>query len=192
VSARVGIVLAALLAVSGLGCGRRTVSDEQAREEARREEFRLHVLATEDAGRTGDVSSRPDVVFEDGFTKIMFDPTDDFRGHAFRWLGPNAHVRLKSHGNKRMRLHFKGWLDLNKIQTWPVITVFINGVAVKKPLPPVEFSFFEFESEISPDAFEGHEWADLHIVVASVAWHWLDAKQLSVAIIDDFDWVEVP
>lgn len=177
--------------ISASGCSKKAVPEEIATEVERREELKKRILAEEDASRAGGVSSRPDVVFEDGFSKIMYDPPDNYRNHAFRWMGGNAHARLKSHGDKRMKIRTVGWINEPVLKTRPVLTFNINGRPLGQ-VDPIDKSFFYFEGEVPPQMFDGREWADLNIVVSSVAFHWADPPNLAVALVFRFDWEEMP
>lgn len=181
-----------LAALAVAACSKKPVPEEIATEAALRDAFRSKVLREEDAGRAEAVSSRPDVVFEDGFGKVLYDPPDNYRNVAIRWMGQNAHARLKSHGDKRMRLRIVGWVDDKHLLTWPYLTVFLDGMPVGAPLGPIDKGFYWFEAEVPPEMFRGQEWADLNVRLSTVAYHWYDPPDLGVALVSRFDWEEIP
>lgn len=185
------VALVTACAAAVVGCGKKRVSDEVAAEAQRREQSRMQFLRAEDAGRAAGVSSRPDVFFEDGFSKLFYDPPDDYRNHAFRWMGWNAHVRLKRHGDKRMKLRVLGWANNKVLHSWPTLAGYVNGVPVGEA-PPMEKAHYWLEADIDPAMFNGEEWADLNLLFSTVAYHWSEPPNLMVGLVYRFDWEELP
>ncbi|HVJ92073.1 MAG TPA: hypothetical protein VM580_19865 [Labilithrix sp.] len=178
-------------ALALLGCEKKPIPEEIATEIARREALAKRVLLEADAGRALGMSSRSDVVFEDGFSRLLFDPPDDYHNHAFRWMGTSSHARLRTHGDRRMKLRAVGWVDEKVLRTHPVLTAYIDGRVLGIPVPPIDNGFYWFEAEVPPDMLAGKEWVDLNMVLSSVAFHWHDPPNLAVAVVFRFDWEEV-
>src|SRR5687767_13718574 len=100
-----------------------------------REAFARKTALAADAGRMWGVSSTSEVQFEQDFSPISYDPPDDFRAHAFRWMGQNAHVRLKTRGNKPMRILLKGWVNESALRTHPIFNLYIDGQPLEQAYP---------------------------------------------------------
>ena len=90
-------------------CSRGDGADPYAAESAQREAFVRSALDAGGASRALGVASTYDIQFEEGFSILSYeldskDGHASFTNHAFRWMGQHAHVRLKSHGARPMRL----------------------------------------------------------------------------------------
>ena len=154
-----------------------------------REVFAKARMLEADAGRAWGLSSKSDAQFEQGFSQIQYDPPEDFRNHAFRWMGQNAHIRLKRHGSKPMRLLMVGWVNEHAMRTKPILTAYIDGVPIKA-LPPITDHYW-LEVVIPPEQLT-REWVDLNVRLSSVSWHWADPPNLLVALLYRFEWGEAP
>lgn len=174
---------------SMLACSRSEPDAAVAEEIARRDAFRVAMLDAEDAGRARSVSSRPDVMFEEDFTRVFFDPATSFRNHAYRWMGRRAHIRLKTQGDRPMRVRALGWLDRKILYTKPFVTFSIDGQFVYET-PPTEDGHFWGEFIVKPELLRT-EWVDLVIAPSSIAFHWAAPPNLSVAVLYKFDWEPV-
>jgi hypothetical protein len=144
------------------------------------------MLEQEDAGRALHVASTDEIDFREDFSKVLYDPPGDFHNHAFRWVGKNARVRLKSHGDKPMFLRALGWIDEKAIRTSPTITFRIDGqfVYTTKPIK----DHYWAEMIVPAEMLRGREWVDLNMEFSSVAFHWLEPPMLTVAVLYKFEW----
>src|SRR5262249_15937214 len=156
----------------------------------RREDFRRKMLDAEDAGRARGVSSGSDVVFEEDFSKVLYDPPTSFRNHAFRWMGKNAHARLKSHGNRPMRMRALGWVDTKVLRTEPFLSAYVGGQHVFST-GPLEQGHFAVDVVVRAELLQTQQWVDLNLVLSSVAFHWAEPPQLTLAVLYEFHWEEV-
>ncbi len=178
----------------GLGLSACTKPYDDSADVKAREAFAKKAVFEEDAGRMWNVASTSEVQFEQDFSIIMYDPPDDFRAHAVRWMGQNAHVRLKTHGPKKMKLVIKGWVNEKVLRTHPVITLYIDGQYLPYYYPAkVEAikDHYWIEAEV-PARMLQREWVDLNIRLNSIGWHWSEPPNLQVAVLYGFSWEEAP
>jgi hypothetical protein len=184
-------VLAALAALAA-GCSKGGPAPEVEAEVARREAF-AHALALDAGQETAwGVSSRSDVRFEDGLSFVQYDPPDDFRGRAFRFMGQRATIRLAPRGDRPMRLLVYGWIDTKAIRTRPVVSAFIDGrlVATNGPVEPE--GVWGIDTVIAPEILGGKRWVNLVLVLSSVAFHWDEPPVLKVAVLTGLEWEPAP
>jgi hypothetical protein len=178
-------VVAALLA----GCEKRE-SAEVTREVAQRDRLARELLFDAGAGRAWAMSSRSDVLFEDGFSGLLFAPPHNYLNHAFRWMSATNHVRLKSHGARPMRLFMHGWADPYALKTRPEIAVYIDGRLIASMRVP-EDGLWGIETIVPPELLR-EKWVDMKVTLSAVAFHWADAPYLQVAMMNGLEWTEVP
>jgi hypothetical protein len=171
-------------------CRDKPVDPAVTAEIAARGEFAKRLLLEEDAGTLLGISSSPDIMFEEGFSQILYDPQRQWRAHPFRWIGQNAHVRLRPHPGKAMRLHIQGWASANELRTKPQVALYIDGERLKLD-EPVEHEHFWIDVDVPPQMLR-REWVDLNIRLNTVAWHWDDPPMLAVANIYNFTWTDLP
>lgn len=191
----VGFALLGGLAVAfALGCSRSDDVAPYAAEVARREAFARATLEDAGAGRALSVSSRLDVQFGTGFGPLSYeldekDGHPSFTNHAFRWMGQNAHVRLKKHGKKAMRLLIVGWMHHKVVGTRPTIHVYIDGFHIASSPPIGKDGHYWIETTV-PERVLLREWVDLTIRTTAVGFHWSDPPQLKVLNVYTFGWFE--
>lgn len=182
---------AAACAASAMGilaCGNEP-SPHVSREIARREALAHELIVDAGASRAWAVSSKSDVRFEEGFDVIAYDPPFQFSGHAFRWMGQNAHVRLKSHGGHAMRLQVHGWTDPNVIKSRPVVSAYIDGRLFGTALA-LEDGLWGIDFVVPADMLQS-SWVDLKITISTIAFHWADPPDLKVAMLNGLTWSEI-
>lgn len=177
-----------------VGCSNREKVDPYADEVREREAFAKRLLSEADAGRAFGVSSRSDVQFEEGFGILSYegdkeDGHPSFTNHAFRWMGQNAHVRLKSHGARPMKLVLVGWVHKKVVGTEPTIHLYLDGVYVgsSKKIDPGGHYWLE---TIVPEWAIRREWLDLVVRTTAVGYHWGDPPELKVLNVYRFEWTE--
>ncbi len=181
-------------ALVALGCSKApTDADAKiAAEAALREAYGRSVAIDAGAERMLKVASRTDVMFEEGFGMVLYDPPEDFHNHAFRWMGKNGHVRVRRHGDKAMKLLVKGWFHEKVIKTRPVITAYLDGQYLEESKRVADGPHWELEKIIPPWMFRDREWVDLNLLCNAVGFHWSDPPQLNVVVVYDFEWTELP
>ncbi|HVH45814.1 MAG TPA: hypothetical protein VM925_25850 [Labilithrix sp.] len=188
------VSIAALLAPTlvVVGCGRSKV-DPFAEEVREREALAKTKLVEADAGRALSVSSTSEVQFEEGVGILMYEPDSDghpsFTNHAFRWLGQNAHVRLKTHDSHPMRIQMDGWVHHKVIGAWPVISLYVDGVYIGSTNPIGGTGHFSIDMQVADWAIR-RPWVDLVIRTNAVGYHWGDPPELKVLNISRFAWSE--
>ena len=93
-----------------------TPSAEVEAEVLRREAFARAV--SDDAGTAlrWNVSGSADVVYADGFSVLLHDPPENVRSPAFRWMGQNSYVHLRTRGGRPHALRMLGWCHLKEIR----------------------------------------------------------------------------
>ncbi len=191
---RLALVLAPLVAILAiLGCSRNK-PDPYAEEAKARDAFTKRLLMEADAGRALGVSSTSEIQFEEGFGILSYemdakDGNASFTNHAFRWMGQNAHVRLKTHGSKPMRLQVVGWAHLKVIGSQPVIHVYIDGLYLGSTEPIGGEGHYWIEWTI-PEWALRRPWVDLVLRTTAVGFHWADPPDLKVLNVYRFGWTE--
>lgn len=189
------LVLTALVALAPLACKKSESVKEQERDRAA---FAVKTLFAEDAGRSFGVSSRPDVVFEDGFGRILHDnkgPSESVHYYAFRWMGQNAHLRVHRHDDHRMRLVVGGWVNHEVLHTNPTLTAYFDGMRVGFTPPitrEVNNGQYRLEAIIEPEMWRGRDWCDVNIITSSVAFHWYEPPMLFTVLTYFLEWSEIP
>lgn len=176
-----------------LGCSKGN-ADPHAAERVEREAFAKRMLEETDAGRAWRISSTHEVQFEEGFSPILYDPgkasgAGAIRDHAFRWMGQSAHVRLKTNGERPMRLHIVGWVNEDVIKAKPVMNLYVDGFLVEAG-KPIEQGHFRIDIVVPAWALR-RPWVNLVIRTNAVGYHWSDPPELSVANVSRFEWTEV-
>lgn len=187
------LCLFALLVASAAtlaACSKAAPDAELAAEIARRESFAKSALEDAGAARAFGVSSTSEIFFEEGFSQITFDPPEDYRNHAFRWMGPHAHVRLKSHGDRRMKLQVIGWVNEKVVRSKAVISLFLDGELLTTT-GAIENGHYWAEAVVAPERL-GRPFVDLDIETNAVAFHWAEPPKLQVALVYKFTWAEAP
>ncbi|MBX3225240.1 MAG: hypothetical protein KF795_32345, partial [Labilithrix sp.] len=179
--------------VTLVGCSR-SQTDPYADEVREREAFAKKLLVEADAGRALGVSSTSEIQFEEGFGILSYetDPKDghpSFSNHAFRWMGQNAHVRLKTHGGRPMKLQVVGWAHLKVIGTQPVINIYIDGLYVGST-PPIGGEGHYWIEQVIPEWALRRPWVDLVLRTTAVGYHWGDPPELKVLNVYRFGWTE--
>ncbi|MBX3204667.1 MAG: hypothetical protein KF764_06330 [Labilithrix sp.] len=190
--------LAVLLLMSAAafttGCSRRDTADPYAGESARRDEFTRSALDAGGASRALGVSSSSEIRFEEGFGILSYeldakDGHPSFANHAFRWMGQNAHVRLKTHGRRPMKLQVVGWAHLKVIGSQPVINVYIDGLYMGST-PPIGGEGHYWIEQVIPEWALRRPWVDLVLRTTAVGYHWSDPPELKVLNVYRFGWTE--
>jgi hypothetical protein len=181
----------ALIALGAFGCSRGDRPDPFADEVAMREAYAKKTLFEADAGRAWNVSSTSEYQFEEGFTLILYEQGKDalgptFREHAFRWIGQTAHVRLKTHGKRNMKLSLRGWANEEAIRAKPVMNAFVDGVYVGTS-GVIEEGHYVIETIVPAWALK-RPWVDLVIRTNAVGFHWGDIPELKVLNVYHFSW----
>ncbi len=184
-----GAVLAAASLVWGCSSGRRKA--EVKAETLAREAYAHAVAVDAGAGRMLPVASRTDVLFEEGFSNLSYDPPQDFRNSGFRWMGQRGHIRVRSHGDRPMRLKTFGWLHEKVIRAKGVVTIYVDGIRIADT-GAVEKETWVLETVIPTDLLRGKEWLDVIITASAVSFHWAEPPALAVVALNSFEWTEIP
>lgn len=188
-----GWVVALLVVV---GCGRDTPLDDEA---LARDRFVRQLLEREDALDFWYLSSRADLVFEDGCSGPV--PIDDpaaspvtampiaraQRSPAVRWIGPRTHLRVRGRGGA-MRLRLWGAVDLTRLMTRPRISATFDGREVAS-LVVGRDGRFAIEQVVPAARLDG--WSDVYLHLSSVHHPWRDAATLRVAHLEGVAWEPV-
>jgi hypothetical protein len=182
----------ALLVMGTAACSTNEPRSDVQAENAARENHGRAVAIDAGAARALGVASRSDVIFDEGFGNVQYDPPDDYRNHAFRWMGQRGHIRLKSHGDRAMKLKVAGWLHEKVIRSKPVVTMFIDGSRIYDTGAVEENGLWGAELVVGAGALRGSRWVDLVMTVSAVAYHWSDAPALMVVVVSNVEWSELP
>ena len=174
-----------------LGCSK--APDQATLDEIkRRDEFTKNILRDGGGIAATWVGSNANVQFMEGFSLVEFDPADDWRKGARRWMGQKGHVRLRTEGGSPMYLKITGWVNEGVIKVKPTMSVYIDGQPVlpREPTGKVDDPghFFYWETDVPPETFHGREWVNLDIVWNAVAFHWADPPELKVIILSELTW----
>jgi hypothetical protein len=175
----------------------------------RRDEFARAVA--EDAGARGvALANAPDLRYESGFSDVLYDEDatercwparsdmqcarrwmfQGYRKAPFRWLGAHAFLRLRTHGTRPMRFSVHGYVDQTALHTTPYLSAYVDGTTLATVDIAPEDGSFSLQAVVDPSQLAGHEWIGVTIDLSTVAWHWLDVRDLRVAIVDHVEWAE--
>lgn len=165
-------------------------SPEVAAEIATRELVARGIAADAGSLSAWNVSSTNEILYDSGFSVLLHDPEGNFRAPAFRWMGQNAHVRLHTHGGKPMKLQLVGWVHEKVTMTRPVISAYIDGQLVLTTDNVPDHGHFNKSETIPAALVSGDRWVDLRITVNAVAFHWADAPDLRVIVLNELHWTE--
>lgn len=161
------------------------------REEVARRDAYAHALAV-DAGIESSwrVSSRTEILFQEGFSLIEHDPPGDFRNNGFRWMGPRGRIRVKSHGDRPMRLRLHGWAHEKEIKARPVISVYVDGRLVADTGAVPEDGLWGIDVVVPAELLRDRDWVDVSIRASAVAYHWAEPPDLRVIVLGGVFWEE--
>lgn len=176
-------------AVGTVACSRAEPSPELKAEVIARERFARGVAIDAGAERALGVGSRTDVLFEDGFSVVSYDPPDDFHNHAFRWMGARGHVRLAGHGAHAMRLSMEGYINEKVIRSKSVITVYLDGIRIFDA-PADETGIWRMGVSLPADVLRHEGWMDLVLAVSAVGFFWAEPPELRVVVLNKLEWKE--
>jgi hypothetical protein len=185
------IVLALGLAACATGCGSKSRRADAEAEAAAREAFARAAAIDGGIGNALNVTSRADVLFEDGFSIVSYDPPDDYRAHAFRYMGQRGHVRVHSHGDKNMHFALRGWINEKVIRAKPVVTAYLGGLRIADT-GAVEDGVWGLDVKVPAELLRDVDWVDVIVTVSAVAFHWGDPPELRVVVINSLEWWETP
>lgn len=187
---RASTLLAALALVAATTACERATPPAVEHENARREAY-AHTIA-QDAGCAGNfnVASTNDIHYVEGFSVLLHDPPDDFHAPAFRWMGQNGRVRLKSHGNRPMHLSIVGWAHEKVLMTRPVVSLYVDGNFIHSTGQVPEGGHWRFDVDVPAPLLANRPWVELRIAVNAVAFHWADPPELRVIVVNELHWTE--
>jgi hypothetical protein len=185
------LITTLMLAATALGCASKSRKAEAEAEATARDTFARAAVIDAGGGRALQVASRADVLFEDGFSIVSYDPPEDYHNAAFRWMGQRGHVRLHSHGDKPMHLAIRGWVNENVIRAKPVITVYLEGHRIWDT-GAIENGAWGVDADVPPGMLRDSGWVDLIIGVSAVAFHWGEPPDLRVVVVNSLEWREAP
>lgn len=178
---------AAVLVLAMTGC--RSKQAPPTAERVRHDVFARATAADAGASVAFDLASSDDVHYEWGFSDIEYDPAGDYRGRPFRWFSQHSFVRLRSHGDKPMRLVFNGWLNREVIGAIPTVTLLVDGVIVGSFRAEKDGAFGGMAIVREP-LLRDRDWVGLTVEISSVTYHWAEAPALKVALTGKLEWSE--
>lgn len=187
-----GLVLIGRLlgAVCALSCAAKDPAPAVQAEIDARERFARAVALDAGSGRSLNVGSRGDVLFEEGFSLVSYDPADDFHNHAFRWMGSRGHVRLRSRRAGPMALEIEGYLNEKVIGSKPVVTAYLNGVPLVVTMAKEGGNWF-INTVVREEHIRTREWMDLLLTVSAVGFFWAEPPDLRVVVVSKLAWSEL-
>jgi len=169
-------------------------------ESARRSAFVRALAEREGLHDAWSLNSRDNVLFEDGFTGLVFldgrtdDPTwyevlhppstAPTRGTAARWMYRRAHVRLR--GDADMRLVLRGKVNLAATHARPRLDVSLGGELLTSVVVD-DAGRFAIEVTVS-HAQLGAAWRDLYLVFHGVSEPAKDARDQRAARLESLEW----
>jgi hypothetical protein len=195
-----------LIALVLIGCRPPPDTHEEVR---RRDEF-AQAIARDAGARGVELANAPDVRYESGFSDILYDEElkekcwpslpelecarrwqfAGYRKTPFRWLGQHALLRLRSHGDKPMHFVVHGWVDQEALHTTPYISGYVDGrVLTTSDIVPKDGSF-TIDAMVPADQLAGREWVGVTLDLSSIGWHWVDVRDLRIAVVDKVEWTE--
>lgn len=146
------------------------------------------------------LTTRSDVLFDDGFTGLVFldaatdDPTwyDVFhapatgstRGQAARWLYRRAHLRVRGQGD--MKLALRGKVNLGAAYTRPRLDVMFDGDLLATTIVDSD-GRFSIDTVVERSRL-GTGWHDIYLVFDSIAEPSKDVRDLRAARLERLEW----
>ena len=188
------VAFAALAALAACG------SEAPVNEETRLREAFLRRLAEQEGLR--DVwllTSRSDLVFEDGFSLPMLTTLEDrrwtdvnlsqssVRGVPVRWMTASGHLRVRGRGDMHLRVW--GHIHVLAISTRPRVTVTFDGLELSSRLVEPDGSF-AFETVIPGTWLDG--WSDVYVNLSSMHEPWKTARDSRIARLEGGVWEPLP
>jgi len=172
-------------------------SPAQREEEHRQFQFVLDLRAREGIQAPLGVVSSPGIRFDWGFSPVEYDPKEDYRStRALRWIGQRAAIRVQRHGDKPMKLGIWGWVNSRVLRTKPAVSAYFDGQLlssmVVEEVKDDGFGDFEVGGAVTPDMFQGSQWAIVELDLSSVGFHWAEPPKLQVAFVSSVAWMELP
>jgi hypothetical protein len=187
-----GLALAfVMLGAAAFGCSPEQESPEVKAEVKAREAFARAAVVDAGAAHVLDVGARGDVVFDDGFSLVSYDPPDDFHGNPFRFMGQHSRMRVRAHEGHRMHIHVRGWLNEKVIRSKAVVALYLDGELLHDT-GAVENGHWTIDADAKASMLAGRRWLDLVMTVSAVAFQWAEPPELRVVVINDVLWTELP
>jgi hypothetical protein len=169
-------------------------------EAARRAAFVRDLADREELHDAWSLSTRANVLFDDGFTGLVFldaatdDPTwyDVFhapavgatRGVAARWLYRRSHLRVR--GTTDMRLALSGKVNLGVAYTRPRLDVMLDGELLATVVADAG-GRYDIDAVV-PAAKLAGGWHDIYLVFDSIAEPAKDVRDLRAARLESLEW----
>lgn len=180
------LLLASFICLASIGCKSERTTDGEGRD---RDIFIAQEAARTKTDRAYWVSSRPDVRFNWGFSRVSYDPPSDEHGRAFRWIGAKSVVKLRG-SQKPMKLEMHGWVDNKALRTKPIISLYIDKRLVMAT-QPID-GLYDIDAQIPAEWLKDAEFVNLEIVLSAVGFHWVDPPDLKVALLTHLGWQPLP
>lgn len=155
-------------------------------EDGDRERFVKALAARE--GLTGEwlLTSRGDLVFEDGWSAL--DRLEPEPTVPVRWIGTTAHARLRGRGAD-MHLRIWGRVDRGALATRPRVTLVVDGIEIGSRLV-ADDGAFTLETVI-PASWVA-DWTDLYLSLSSVGEPLREPAKVRAARVEGVLWQPVP
>jgi hypothetical protein len=166
------------------------------KEEPQRRAAFVHALAMrEHFEREWALTTRHDLVFEDGMSGLTFAQGDadarwyDYVAHEpepthgtpVRWLGRRAHFRVKA--DREMHLVMRGKVNTDLVYSHPRLDVALEGELISS-VEVADDGRFAIDVAVPPQS----GWADLYIVFDTIGDPAADVRDLRVARLEEVTW----
>lgn len=173
----------------------RRVADEPAARWA----FMRRLAEREDILDIWTLTSRGDLVFEDGFSRAMRVARNDLgeweqvtrtterdRGLMVRWINRSNHLRLRGAGD--MQLRIRGHVAFDMIFARPRVSLTVAGHEMVSRLVEPNGTF---DVDVTVPAAWLTGWTDAYLHLSTVGEPWRDAAVTRVARVESVDWEPV-
>jgi hypothetical protein len=184
----------------GAGCGRSAELNDEMRD---RDAYVRRLAEGEGLLAAWSLMSRSTIVFDDGFAPIeMIDPeatstawnrtpsaTSSGLAQPIRWMGPRAHLRVRSDRGATMQLELRGRVDVTQLYTHPLVAASFEGDEFSSAIPDDD-GYFTISAELPANRLA--DWADIYVSVSSVHEPWRDLTTLKVIRLEHASWEPVP
>lgn len=165
------LVLLALLALPA--CKREP--DPEAEVRAR---FVARQALAADAGAVWRLTSSEEIFFDDGWWPMETLPKDSIHGEAWRWMGRESLIRLRTHATP-MKLTITGWVPFDLLGSVPLLTLRWKGKRIEAFLAPA--GHFTKEVTVTEAMQAGSTYADFTIETTTTGHGPDDARELGFA-----------
>lgn len=189
------------LIASLVACGHATEPGEESRA---REAYVRSLLEREGLLDLWQLSSRGDVIFDEGLSQLEVDEDSKDEHHAWyevapvehrphgvarRWMGQRVRILVHGDGTADMRLELRGRANLYRLFNRPRISVSFDGAELYSAAVEPD-GRFTIQIDVARGALHG--WSDVYVVLGSIHEPVRAPEVLQIAQLEAVSWEPRP